>query len=67
MAQKISGLLNYNCIKCSDPVNLEVRYGMTENTISLWENLFDTKLCLSCYCDKSIILRETADKILCLH
>jgi len=54
MSVKICGLLKYHCIKCGAPVNLEVRYGMTEKTIELWESMFDAKLCLDCHSDKAV-------------
>jgi len=61
MSVRICGLLKYHCLKCGQSVNLEVRLNMTENTIALWESLFDAKLCLDCYTDSKV--PETAESI----
>ena len=55
MSVKICGLLKYHCLKCGQSVNLEVRLNMTENTIALWESLFDAKLCLDCHTDRAVL------------
>jgi len=60
---KICGLLNYNCIKCSDKVNLEVHTNMQEATIKLWESMFDSKLCLSCHCGTDKAVEGTAESL----
>ena len=54
MSVRICGLLQYRCLKCGQPVNLEVRHGMTERTLELWELMFDSKLCLDCHSNKVI-------------
>lgn len=54
MSVRICGLLKYHCLKCGQSVNLEVRLNMTENTIALWESLFDAKLCLDCHTDRAV-------------
>ena len=46
---KISGILNYHCIKCNGTVRLEMRPNMAKRTIELWRDMFDGKLCLSCH------------------
>jgi hypothetical protein len=51
---KVCGLLSYKCLKCSEPVKLEIRLGMTETTLDLWRDMFDAKLCLNCHCNKQV-------------
>ena len=48
-------MIKYHCLKCGQSVNLEVRLNMTENTIALWESLFDAKLCLDCHTDRAVL------------
>ncbi len=47
-------ILTYNCIKCSNRQTMEIRPNMQETTIELYRAMFDTKLCLSCHCEKQI-------------
>jgi hypothetical protein len=51
---RVCGLLNYRCIKCSSPVQLEIRTNMQETTLRLWRDMFDAKLCLDCHCNNGV-------------
>ena len=49
------GILNYHCLKCAAPVvlqyNPDVRTGEENPMI---ERLFNSKLCINCYTNKSV-------------
>lgn len=64
--QKVCTLLSYKCIKCSEPVNIEIRSNMQEATIKLWEGMFDGKLCLSCYTGTDKSVEGAAENLLAL-
>ena len=53
---KVCNLVSYTCLKCSDPVALEIRTNMQVSTLDLWRDMFDSKLCLDCHCDKRVPL-----------
>ena len=48
------GVLNYRCLKCGKSVQLAMIPTMQENTQILFENMFDSKLCIDCHCNKRI-------------
>jgi len=52
--QKITGVIKYDCIKCTKPVLLHVIPAMQENTEELFRSMFDAKLCIGCHCDSKI-------------
>jgi hypothetical protein len=52
--QKITGVIKYDCIKCTKPVALHVIPSIQENTVELFRSMFDSKLCMDCHCDKKV-------------
>lgn len=48
------GVLKYHCLKCGKVVRLVMVPAMQENTQIIFENMFDSKLCIDCHTEKRI-------------
>lgn len=46
--------IQYNCIKCSTPVELEFNQTMTEKTVECFKDMTHSQLCLNCHCDTKV-------------
>lgn len=46
--------IQYNCIKCLTPVELEFTPFMSEKTVECFKNMAHAQLCLDCHVDKKV-------------
>jgi hypothetical protein len=44
----------YNCIKCSRPVELVFIPGMSSKTFKFFDEMIGAALCRDCLCDKNV-------------